>query len=132
MKTKLLIFLLIVTSLFGYLEWRGNNKAFLFEAEYDIFRLLFSDPESIVHPFVLLPIFGQILLLITLFQKKTGKVLTYIGIACLGLLLGFMFFIGILGMNLKILISTLPFLITAIYTIIFFKKTSKPLSEKQY
>lgn len=125
MKTKILIVLLIITSLFGYLEWGGNNFAFLFQSEYDIFRLLFTDPKSIVHPFVLLPLFGQILLLIALFQEKPSKILIYIGIVCLGLLLGFMFFIGITSMNFKILISTLPFLATTIYTLWHFRKLNK-------
>jgi len=125
MKTKILIVLLIITSLFGYLEWGGNNSAFLFQSEYDIFRLLFTAPKSIVHPFVLLPLFGQILLLIALFQKKPSKILIYISIACLGLLLGFMFFIGITSMNFKILISTLPFLATTIYTLWHFRKLNK-------
>lgn len=117
MRAKLLNLLLIITSLFGFLEWGKGYYAFLFQAEYEVLRKLFTDTMSAVHPFTLLPLFGQILLLVTLFQKKTGKILTYIGIACLGLLLGLMFFIGILGMKFKIIISTLPFLVTAVTVI---------------
>jgi cobalamin biosynthesis protein CobD/CbiB len=120
MKNRALIGLLIATSLLGYLEWGGDNKTFLFQAELDVFKQLFSDPKSIVHPFVLLPLFGQLLLLIALFQKKPSKILIYIGISCLALLLGFMFFIGIIQMNVRIFGSTLPFLIVVILTI--FKK----------
>lgn len=118
MKTKTLNSLLIITSLFGYLEWGTGNRSFLFEGEYEIFRKMFSDPEHLAHPFVLFPLFGQLLLLFTLFQKKPGKVLTYTGIGCLSLLLGFMFFIGAWGMHFKILLSTLPFLAVAVYAII--------------
>lgn len=60
--------------------------------------------------------------LIALFQQKPHKILIYLGISGLGLLLGFMFFIGVTGMNFKIVFSTLPFLITAIYTIIVLLK----------
>ncbi|MFZ1496172.1 MAG: hypothetical protein WAS72_03885, partial [Saprospiraceae bacterium] len=109
---------MIISSLFGYLEWGTDNKSFLFEGEYEVLRKLFTDTESLVHAFTIIPLLGQILLLITIFQKKPNKILTYIGIACLGLLLGFMFFISIIGMRPKILISTLPFLATAIYTIL--------------
>lgn len=122
MKAKILNLLLIITSLFGYLEWGTNNKSFLFEGEYEVLRNIFTNPESAIHPFTIIPLVGQILLLITLFQKKPNKTLTYIGIACLGLLLGFMFFIGITSLNFKILISPLPFLITAIYTIFYLRK----------
>ena len=126
MKAKILNLLLIITSLFGYLEWGGNNSSFLFQSEYDVLTNIFTDPKMAVHPFTIIPLLGQILLLITLFQKQPNKILTYIGIACLGLLLGFMFFIGMISMNFKILISTLPFLATALYAIRYFRKQNKP------
>lgn len=122
MKSKILTLLLIITSLFGYLEWGGNNSSFLFQSECDVLTKIFTEPKTVVHPFTIIPLVGQILLLITLFQKKPSKMLTYIGIACLTLLLGFMFFIGITSLNFKILTSTLPFLATAIYTIFYLRK----------
>lgn len=127
MKLKILNLLLIITSLFGYLEWGGNNKSFLIEAEYTIFRQLFIDAKNIIHPFVLFPLLGQLLLLMTIFQKNPNRVLTYIGIICLGLLLGFMFLIGVLSINFKILISTLPFLTVTILTIMHLKRTTKQI-----
>jgi hypothetical protein len=117
MKTKVLNFLLIVTSLLGYLEWSGNNQIFLFKAEAEIFYKIFTNPRSVLHPFILLPFVGQILLLITLFQKTPGRALTYISIAGLGLLLGFMFVIGLISFNYKIIFSTIPFLVVAVLTI---------------
>lgn len=110
MKDRALNLSLLLVSLFGYLEWGKDNSSFLFEAEYEVVRLLLTDPAEAAHPFSLLPLFGQILLLITLFQKKPGRGLTLVGIACIGLLLLFMFFIGIVGPNFRILASTLPFL----------------------
>ena len=53
MKSKILNLLLIVTSLFGYLEWGGNNSILLFQAEADIISKLFTDPTSVIHPFIL-------------------------------------------------------------------------------
>jgi len=122
MKTKILNVLLVLTSLGGYLEWGGGNHAFLFETEYDVLTRIFTAPQTVLHPFTIIPLIGQILLLITLFQKQPKKILTYSGIACIGILLGLMFFIGISGMNFKILISTLPFLITAIYTLLYLRR----------
>lgn len=116
-KAKILNLLLILTSLAGYLEWGKDNQTFLFQAEAEILVKLFSNPESVIHPFTLLPMAGQILLLITLFQKNPGKTLTYIALPCIGLLLVFMFAIGLMSWNVKILISTLPFLITAFLTL---------------
>ena len=117
MKSKLLNFLLIVTSLFGYLEWGSDNHSFLFQAEPEVLSKIFSDPASVLHPFTVLPIIGQILLLITLFQKQPDKVMTYIGITGLGILLSFIFIVGVLSLNSKIMLTALPFLILAIITI---------------
>lgn len=122
MKTKILCLLLILFSLIGYLEWGENNQSFLFEGEFEVLRNLFTNSKKAIHPFTIIPLIGQILLLIALFQQKPHKILIYLGISGLGLLLGFMFFIGVTGMNFKIVFSTLPFLITAIYTIIVLLK----------
>lgn len=126
MKLKILNAVLIITSLLGYLEWGGDNSVFLFQSEYDVIIKLFTNPTAASHPFTLLPLLGQVLLLTTLFQEKPGKVLTYVGISCLGLLLGFMFIVGLLGLNFKIVISVLPFIMTAVYTL---KQHQKQSSE---
>jgi len=117
MKARLLNFALIVTSLAGYLEWGKDQAMFLFQGEYEIIQKLIADPMSVAHPFVLFPLFGQILLLVTLIQKKPSKWLTYAGIVCLGLLLGLICFIGIISFNWRIFLSTLLFIFTAIYRI---------------
>ncbi len=121
MKSKILNFLLIITSLVGYLEWSGNNHIFLFKAEAEIFLKLFTNPLSVLHPFTILPLVGQILLLITLFQKTPNKTLSFISIAGLGLLLGFMFIIGLLSLNLKVIISSIPFIIVSVLAIRHYK-----------
>ncbi len=122
MKRKVLNGLAVLTSLFGYLEWGGGNGAFLFQAELEVLGKLFSDPVSAAHPFTLLPMFGQLLLLITLFQKEPSRWLTFIGIGCVGLLLLFMFLIGLLALNFKILLSTVPFVVTAILAVMEARK----------
>lgn len=114
MHSKILNTLLVLSSLIGYLEWSGNNHLFIVEAEREIILKLFTGPNSIIHPLIILPIGGQILLLLTLFQKKPNKIMTYISIAMLGCLLYLMLFIGIFSFNYKIIISTLPFLFISI------------------
>ncbi len=122
MKKKILNGLAVLTSLFGYLEWGGGNGAFLFQAEWEVLRKLFSDPVSAAHPFTLLPLLGQVLLLVTLFQKGPSRWLTYIGIAGLSVLLLLMAFIGVIGLNYKIFLSTIPFVVTAIFAIMEARK----------
>ena len=122
MKKKVLNGCLILTSLLGYLEWGVDNRMFLFQAEIEVLTKLFKDPLSAAHPFTLLPLFGQLILLFTLFQKIPGRLLTFIGIGCLTVLLLFMFLIGVISFNYKILLSTVPFVVTAILTMIEIRK----------
>lgn len=124
MKSKLLNLLLILTSFAGYLEWGEDRHLFLYQAEIEIFSKLFTDPMSVIHPFTILPLLGQIALLITLFQKQPGKILTLAGIGGISVLLILMLVIGIMSWNIKIILSTLPFLITAIVAISHFKRRS--------
>jgi hypothetical protein len=122
MKSKILNFLLILFSLFGYLEWSGNNHTFLFEAEIEILFKLFVNPKSVIQPFIILPIISQFLLLFTLFQKKPSKKLTYISIFGLGILFVFMLFIGIISLNYKIALSTIPFIVVSLVTMLHHRK----------
>lgn len=117
MKGKVLNILLVLTSLIGYLEWGKDSNTFLFQAEAEIASKLFTNPLSVLHPFTLLPLIGQILLIITFFQNKPSKKLTYIGMGCIGLLFLFMFAIGLMSLKFKILFSTLPFIVVVLQTI---------------
>jgi hypothetical protein len=128
MKSKIFNLLLVLTSLIGFLEWGKTNQLFLFQAEAEIILKGINNPSSVLHPFVLFPLFGQLLLLITLFQSTPNRVLTFIGIGALTLLLGFMFLIGVMSLNLKIICSTIPFLVTAVLTIRHYTKIKKPNS----
>jgi hypothetical protein len=122
MKAKILNALLIISSLFGYLEWGQGQQTFLFQVEADIISKLFSDPQSIIHPFIIFPLFGQVLLFLTLFKKIPQRKMTYIGLLALGILLLFIFFIGLMSLNYKIILSTIPFLLFAVLTVKHLRK----------
>ena len=125
MKYKLLNAALIATSVLAYLEWSGDSSMFLLSAEAEIIAKLFTDPASVIHPFTLLPLAGQLILLATLFQKRPGRGLTYVGLGCIALLLYFIFIIGIMAMNIKIFGSTLPFVTISVLTIIAYQRRRK-------
>lgn len=111
---KLYNVLFILASLIVYLEWGGGQKMFLFQMEYDIILKSFKQPLSLLHPLIILPLMGQISLFITLFQQVPKKLLTYFGISGLSVLILFVFFIGLISLNLKIIVFSLPFLIVLI------------------
>ena len=123
MNTKLLSFLLIMSSLIGYLEWGTSNHGFLFQLEGEVLKKLFENPMEAIHPFTVLPLLGQILLLVAIFKKGPAKGLTIAGMACIGVLMLMLFIIGVLGPNFKILLSTLPFFIAAFLAIRNFRKS---------
>jgi len=112
--------MILLSSFFGYLEWGKNQKLFLFQAEYDVFKKIFSDLNSVLHPLIILPLIAQLILLVTLFQKYPSIKLIWIGIIGLAILFLFMFFVGCISMNLKIVLSTLPFIILSL--IFIFRK----------
>lgn len=116
-RVKFLNLLLLLTSLMGYLQWGGNNHMFLFRIEMEVITGIFSNPLAHIHPFIILPIIGQLFLLITIFQNTPSLILTVSGTLSLTSLLGFIFIIGILSREPKILLSTIPFLTIATYNI---------------
>ncbi len=121
MKGKVYNLFLILSSLVGYLEWGANNESFLFQAEYEIFLKFLSSPSDLLHPLIILPFIGQVLLLITLFQKRTSKVISYIAIFCLSLLFALIIFKGAWNLNYKMLFFTTPFIICSLLSFIYHK-----------
>ena len=114
MKARVLNFLLLATSLCAYLEWGGKQHLFLFQAELMLFSKLMHDPLAILHPMIVLPFIGQVLLLITLFQKKPNWLYTILSLIFLGVLNVFIFVVGLLSLNMKITIASFPFIVISI------------------
>ena len=122
MKKKALNLSVLLASFLAYMEWGGGQQAFLFQAEAEVFSKLFSDPASVIHPFILIPLFGQLSLFISLFQKTPGKTLTYFGIVGLGILVLLLFSIGLLSGNMKIVLSTLPFIVVSTVAVVEYRR----------
>lgn len=121
-KKKILHTLLLITSLFGYLEWGGNQHMFIFQVEIELFSKAIQAPESFLHPAILIPLSGQFILLYTLFQPIPGKILSFAGICGISLFMILLLFIGIISSNWKIIVSTIPYNISAIIAIRFYRK----------
>ena len=122
MKVKFFIIFALLSSLFAYLEWGGSNSSFLLMMEWDIIRKMVNDPLSILHPFTLLPMLGQLLLIVSLFLKEPPNWILYLGIGLIGWLLFFILLIGFLSLNVLIVISTLPFCVTSVFFVWYLGK----------
>lgn len=112
-KWNIIVLLLFLTSFIGYLEW-GERKEFIFQMEFEILQKLVVNPSSIIHPLVVLPLIGQIILLLALFKTNTHKYLVLTGIFGIFLLFAMIFIVGVLSMKFKIMFSVVPFFILAL------------------
>lgn len=110
-RRKLLVILLLLSFQFLYLEWAGGNKMFVFNVEADLFRNIRSNLKSFAHPFIFIPLIGNILLALSLFASGNRVLLTVFGITGLGLLGIMLLLISMLSLNLKMLAAALPFMI---------------------
>jgi len=127
MKLKLYLAALLISSFFVYLSWSQTSSAFLFQMEYEILAKLFRDPLSVLHPFTIIPLIGQVLLLISLLQKQPNNLLMKLGISSLLFLIGFIFIVGLLSLKLSIIISTVPFISLAVLSFLEIKRNNKPV-----
>ena len=110
-KKRIFILLLILSSLLGYLEWGGGNRAFLHEMERDVILKLISSPKTAIHLLTILPLFGQYLLIAALIRKTNSIKLIYWGVGLISSLLLFIFFIGLISLQWEIFMSALPFIV---------------------
>jgi len=112
--SRLINLALLLSFLVCYLEWGGNQSAFLFEIEYSLLTGS-KDYHTFIHPLIFLPFIGQLILLHSLFRKEGGKRVTLIGWMLLSLLVVLILVVGLLTLDPKIIVSTLPFVLVSIW-----------------
>jgi len=81
---------------------------------------------AMLHPLILLPLAAQIILIVLLF-KKPERILIYLSIGGIGLLMIMILLAGISSKNMKMVISTLPFILVALITLKEIKKEKQRL-----
>lgn len=128
MKTKLYGIGLLISFLICYLEW-GHQYAFIVEMEYDFFVNHIS-LSSLLHPFILAPAIGQLLLLYSLFPKDPNPKLVLAGLILLGLLAVFIFLISLLSLHIKMILCSLPYTLISILFIRRYKTLNRAYKEK--
>ncbi len=96
----------------------GNHSEFLLKMQYEL--LFKSKDTSLLHPLIIAPAIGELVLLISLFKPK--KKLILFGMILLAMLVLFVFLAGIFGGQTKMIVSTLPFILTSLSFIRNYKK----------
>ena len=125
MVFRLLIFLLLCSTFVPYLEWGMGSSTFIIQSEVEVLSKLFKEPGAVMHPFIIIPLIGQFILLFVFFQKKPAQWLLRAGILAVGLLVVFILFIGLFTFNWKMVFSALPFVVLALWTLWLNKIESK-------
>ena len=119
---------ILLSSLFGYMEWGNNQHSLLFEIECD---LLFGDKsllQTITHPIVLASVSGQLLILYCAIKSNSSKKLNLLGLLLLGILMLLILLAGLLSANIKMIGSVLPFLVFGILLMAAIKKERRKTS----
>ena len=120
---KKLVAALLIFSLIPYLEWGNENHAFLLEIELELWKKGLKNPNEILHPFIILPFSGQLILMFTLFKKDPKIRMIQFGALLIALLIFFIFLSGLLSKNLKMILFSLPYL--AFCVLVFLKRKQK-------
>ncbi len=108
---------LLLTFLLCYFHW-GNNSAFLVEIQYEL--ILKTKDTSLLHPLIIGPAIGELLLLFTVLRPNKKLILT--GLILLMVLVLMVLLAGILGLQLKMIASTIPYIIISVLYIHHYKK----------
>ena len=110
---RIIILALILTFMICYLEW-PNHGYFIYQMEYEFFFGGRDVVHSFSHPLILFPFVGQVILLISLFLKHPPRALLLTGMVMLCPLVLMILVAGLMGMNIRIIASVIPFILTVI------------------
>jgi len=121
-QKKILNFLLLLSFQMGYLSWGHGGSMFIFQGEVLLFTKAIKDPLSLIHPFILIPFLGQLLLVYTLFQQEPRRAFTLLGLGSMGILMLMLLFIGVLKLDYIITGCALPFFIMAFFIVRYNRK----------
>jgi|GEM_PF-550667 len=116
-ERKLLILLCLLSFCFCYFEWGGGHSGLLIGIEYSLLIEGAGKGNFMTHPFVLMPLMGQILLLTALLFRRFSGWLSFAGLVLCSTLAGLLLLGGIISGKLVATGSTIPFWVFAILLI---------------
>lgn len=124
--TRLINIGLFLAFNFCYLEWGSDQSSFLFQVVYTIFAEKKDLLSTLTHPLILFGFAGQLLLLLSAIRKVPNKIVNLIGWLCLAVIVSLILLVGLLALNWKIILSTVPFIVLSV---LFFRNRRKQRME---
>lgn len=116
---------LVIAFSICYMQWGNNNSAFIAQVEY---QLLFKEKnilQAVTHPLIAAGLIGQLLLLYSAIAVKAKKIIPVIAIALLSLVVLLILVAGILSVNYKMILSTIPFITLSVFFFYKFRKAKR-------
>ncbi len=123
MPTNRLFALLCLFSTFIiYFEWGTDQQEFLIEMEGEVLLKSFEQPKSVLHPLIIFPLIGQLLLVYIAIYPQARRILPILALSLFGILVFFVLLAGVSGGNTKMILFALPFVFLSSWWLIKRKK----------
>ncbi len=119
-KNRWILLILLIAFNCCYLEWGGNNHAFIFNIYSELFvkeRVM----QNLLHPIILTALLSQLMILFYVLTGSLSKMILKSVVGIYAFIVIFFLVIGLLSKSYLMVLSTIPFFIT----ITVFYKTSK-------
>ncbi len=113
---------LLIAFLFCYLGW-GTRGDFIFRIEQELLFSGNTERSAFFHPAILLPLGGQVLLLLAVLLPHPRRWMLLTGTALCGCLVLMILLAGSLSANARTILSTLPYLGLAV---VAFRRPARP------
>lgn len=114
--------LLLITFLICYLKWGQDQGGLIIVLEYKLIFEQAKSAESLIHPLVIIPFLGQIILIWNVIRKRPDRRIALGGMISLGILVLMITLVAFLSRNLFMILSIVPFWIVSIILIRSYKK----------
>jgi hypothetical protein len=105
-----------------YMEWGQGNSSFIFQTQYTLFSNTDNLMSSLTHPLIIAGLIGQLLLLYCAIKSNPNRIVNTSGILILSPVVLLTLLAGALAGNLKMIVSTLPYLVLAVIYFLRFRK----------
>lgn len=124
-RNRIFAALTLISTFLVYFEWGGENQAFLWEMELDLFQKATEDIAALGHPLIILPLMAQILLIVIIALPNARRSLPIVAVSLFGILAFIVLLGGVGGSNYKIIGFSLPFVILSSLWLFGRKKLEK-------
>lgn len=124
-RNRIFAALTLISTFLVYFEWGGENQAFLWEMELDLFQKATEDIAALGHPLIILPLIAQILLIVIIALPNARRSLPIVAVSLFGILAFIVLLGGVGGSNYKIIGFSLPFVILSSLWLFGRKKLKK-------